>query len=111
VSALVVVALLVDALEVRKLEEEPNKVVMSAEIAESAFAIRLVSTFRLVIEEVAATNEFVFRLVVVAFDMLAFVADKFVIVAKSELNKFANKLVEVELLVTREVRVALPDKI
>jgi hypothetical protein len=71
-SAFVVVALLVDAFEVIKLEEEPNNVVMLAEIAESAFANKLDSTLRLEIDDVAAISELELKLVDVPFVTVAF---------------------------------------
>ena len=55
-TVLVVVALVVEALEVMKLEEFPKRVVIYVFAKFAVAAKKFVKTFRLVIEEVAANN-------------------------------------------------------
>ena len=114
-----VVAFEVEALDVIKLDEEPKRVVMFAEIADKTFANRFVSTFRFVIEEVAAIKLFVEMLVEVELVIVPFatsiagserfVTDKFVTVAEVIVALVPIKLVvfvvmkfEVEAFVVEE---------
>lgn len=71
--ALVVVAFVVLALSVAKFAVVPHRVVMVAEIALNTFANKLVRTFKLVIEEVAATKRLVLKFVEVELVIVPFV--------------------------------------
>ena len=116
-----VVALLVDAFEIAKLEVEPNNVVMLAEIADSTLVNKLVSTFRLVIDDVAETSELVFKLVEVELVIVPLVVlidgrdrlviERLVIVAlvivAFEIDEEEALLVEASTVVSCVVPVAL----
>ena len=97
-SELVVEAFVVDAFNVAKLAVVPHSEVIVPETAEKIFEKRFVSTFRFVIDEVAATNEFVFKLVEVEFVIVPFAT----LIAGRE--RFVNE----RLVIVAEVSVAFP---
>jgi hypothetical protein len=91
----------VDAFNVAKLAVVPHSEVIVPETAEKIFEKRFVSTFRFVIDEVAATNEFVFKLVEVEFVIVPFAT----LIAGRE--RFVNE----RLVIVADVRVAFPPAI
>ncbi len=98
VIALVVVEFVVDAFRVAKLAVVPNKVPIVAEVKLAIAAYRVESTFKFVIDEVAATSELVFRLVDV----------ELVIVPFATLIEGSVRFVNERLVIVADVRVAFP---
>ena len=93
VTALDVVAFVVEALSVAKLPVVPNSVPIVAEVKLAIDAKRVERMFRLVIEEVAATRELALKLVdvelvIVPLEEVRFVLEIFV----------AERLVDVEFV-------------
>lgn len=104
VPILLVLALVVEAFSVVKLAVVPNSVATVPETAFKVEAKKLLKTFKLVIDEVAATSEFVFRLVVVAFVIVPLVA----VTELPESPGAVNIPVTARLVIVALVKVALP---
>jgi hypothetical protein len=125
---LLVEALVVEAFKVKKLPVVPQSVVMVALTAFKIFANKFVRTFKLVIEDVAATNKFVLKLVeveLVIVELVVFTPSKLIVftykfVTEAEVNvalvpikfvKFkllAFKLIIEELAIVEVDRVVVP---
>ncbi len=108
VTAFEVVEFVVEAFRVAKLAVVPHSVVIVPDTAEKIFEKRFVSTFKFVIEEVAATNELVLMFVEVEFVIVALVNDTPV---KLRVDTFKFEIVALAIVVVEIVVVPVTDKV